>query len=245
MNRLLAALLLAWFVGVPADGGDLTAKVKKGTLEILGSDEDDVFDVVGLGPGVVVVRGLHGTTVNGKQKKTFDGVDRDVTIKTMAGDDDVAVFDLWVGDDLRVKVDGGHDRVLLDGVYVADDLLVLGENGRDDLTLHGVVVDGDASVKGGKKADDVWLFDCVFDGDFVLRAGKGDDDVDVEACLFTEDAEFDLGGGYDTIALVYGTSFWDDVEFDGGGDVDAILLGGVWFAWGTDVDVDDFEFLYS
>lgn len=251
LSRLLSPhaglAVLAALVGGPASpalGGELSATAKKGELRIIGSDDADVFEVVGLGAGEVQVRCAPGTTVNGKAKKTFGGVLGDVTIKTKKGDDFVAVLDLYVGDDLRVRVDGGHDRVLLFDVYVEDDLLVLGENGRDAIELIDVYVDGDCSVKGGKKIDDIAFVDCVFGGDFVLRAGNGDDDVFVEACVFYDDSLFDLGHGYDELQVGYGTSYLDDVDFDGGDEVDVLLLGAVSFWWGIDVDVDDFEYLF-
>jgi len=234
-------LLLAFTPGAFADG-NVEGSVKKGALILKGDGDANDIEVIGVGYDTIKVRGRSGTTINGKLSKTFDHVDGDVAIKLGDGDDEVEVRYLTVREDLRIRGELGDDVIVLFDNWVQDDLKILGGGGEDEIIVDETWVWDDSAIKGGKKRDDVHIDDSFFDGDFVFRGGNGDDELIVTTCDFDDEALFHMGNGDDEQFIGTGTWFAEDVEFDGAGQTDALVFGYVYFDWGVDVEIDDYEY---
>lgn len=242
-SRLLLPLSLLLALGATAlADGNVRGKVKSGRLTLKGDAEDNILELEEVGYRAIRVRGYDGTRINGSSSRTFYGVDEDIVVKLGSGDDEVLIDSVYVHDDLRIKGQGGDDLIILDDVYVDDDLVVGGNSGRDEIVLDEVLVEGETTLKGGKDRDDVYVDDSLFGHDFEFRGGSGSDDLVVTTCDFYDGACFAMGDGDDEHFIGSGTWLYDDSEFDGGDDTDFLDFGAVFFWWGVDVDIDDYEY---
>ena len=203
-----AILGVGLFISVSAApalaAGNVKVRVVRGDLRLAG---DAAANAMTIAPGAVegkfVITGLNGTRVNGKNAVTVAGVDRNIQIDLVDGDDEVTISDVTAWGDLLVMTGNGKDTVTLSTVEVLEDLEVKTDIGTDQVTLDTVTVGRDTRIETRGGAD-------------IAR---------ITASLFAEKVEVNLGEAVNVLRVT-DTEFLGQVRFEGGTGTDTFEDGG-------------------
>ncbi len=190
----------------PALAGDVTAKLKNGSLIITGGNSGDVITVTvtDAGPATIQVAPGAGTSVNGQgNPAVLTPVTQDVRIDLGAGDDSLEVHGTFPRD-LRVELGAGYDALTVDTATISRDCTIdFGELWAVS-SLGQVEVLGDLSVRFGDQGPMFTafdLFDCHVVGKTVMISGPSVASHSFLQCFFDSEVRFRQTGGATRVLL--------------------------------------------
>lgn len=141
--------------------GNVTANIFAGDLRITG---DNLPNQVAVDRffGLVRVRGLNGTLINGNVAPALfnpAAITSDVIGNMNNGDDTLSINlgNLLIPDDLIVNMGIGHDVLTVDQVRTADDMLITTGDGNDRVIVTRSTVGDDLRIDTGSGLDRVVL----------------------------------------------------------------------------------------
>ncbi|QDT02966.1 hypothetical protein K227x_13450 [Rubripirellula lacrimiformis] len=167
-----------------------------------------------------------------------------------AGDNDMTLNDVEVGQDLRVYTSRGNDDLQINGGSVGDDLYVSTARGIDNIGMFNVDVGDNINIDTGSDNDVVNLSNVTAD-DVVVVGNSGDDQLSLINVAAADDVFVDGGTGDDTIMAtdvtsrdmwLYGSRGGDRIivsgtinnflRVEGGRGNDIVTLRNIWLASG-------------
>jgi hypothetical protein len=185
--------------------GNITASVVNEELVLNGDGAGNQVEVHQTVGNLYKVKGLNGTTINGKADKSF-------------------IFEKGI----RVDLKGGDDEFSMGGLVFFDDVdgnlnINMGA-GKDKVNLGRVIVDGDTNIDTSTE-DDIVNFSTASLRKLTLNTGAGSDSVSM-GFSSTSQANINMDLGND--AFVYGGSTSDSIKVDTGSGDDRVefFLGG-------------------
>lgn len=209
--------------------GNVTALISGGSLFIRGDNANNSVEVDFTG-GNLVVRGLEGTTVNGKTGDQIlvtgsSKIANDLVITLGRGDDTAVVSKgVQVGRDLVVEDTRGANTVGVVGVTIGNDLLITTGTGHDAVSISSATIGDGIAIHTGRGNDRVAIEDTTTKGSITIVTYQGDDDVVVQGGKIGEDLNLRMGAGNDDVVvqnatvvrnlIVQGKSGADFVVFD-------------------------------
>ncbi|MEM8679652.1 MAG: hypothetical protein AAGF97_09905 [Planctomycetota bacterium] len=222
IERLEQRRLMAGDVSVDVTGG--------GDLVLNGDNASNELAIISTGiPGRFEIQGQNGTTIEGQQSVTVNGVFDDIRINLRDGDNAVMLtgvdadgtenpFDV---DDVRFTARNGNDVLMLQRVNLAGQLRASMGNGQNAVGVKEASVES-LRVRGGNDEDVflAWEANVERTSDINLRGGD-DAFVSLES-TYQDDVRARLGSGND-FAATAGDRFEQDLRLDGQGDFDQLL----------------------
>src|SRR5262249_35480985 len=122
--------------------------------------------------GLVRVRAQDGTTVNGTDEATAEGI-QNVSVKLDNESNSVSFQDMELTGDLKVKGGKIEDSLSIDGGSFGDDVTLDGGEGNNTLNCAGASIGGDLSFKGSGQLDTALESDCDSTGNLKIATGGG------------------------------------------------------------------------
>jgi hypothetical protein len=255
MNRPTRSLALAAVLSLATPlaalaAGNVTAVVQRGSLKITGDGVGNAVHIVSGGaPETWDVESLDGiTTVNGSLAPFHAvGVENNVKIDMLQGDDEVVFEDATLDKDLEMVGGVGSDTLLVDDSHVSgnvrisggpdDDVVVLGTSsfggsvvvqtdaGTDSVTLDLVTASDRVKLATGTGVDGVTIggasqfFDVV-----TIAMANGNDDLAIDDAAFMRKLDVSLGEDDDTVSMS-NTTTKDLAIVNGGPETDVVTNG--------------------
>ncbi len=173
--------------------GNITANVINDELVLTGDNSANAVEVHQTALNVYKVKGINGTTINGKPDKSFI-VKAGIVVDLKGGDDKFEIGGTVFADDVdgRLKIDMG--------------------SGRDTVTIGRVQVDGDTIINTGTEGDQVTVGAFASLNKLTVNTGSGDDRV--ETLLSTSaQTTINMEAGNDTF---FGSSNFGSLKLDTG-----------------------------
>jgi hypothetical protein len=150
--------------------GNVLAFVSNGSLFVAGDVFDNQVSTQIDSSGNLVVIGVNGTTVNGQALVRFGPfIPINVVIDGGAGNDQLDVGGIFVGNRLSISGGAGNDLVIVRGTS-AEFMTVATHVGNDLLITNNSIARTGADFHGGLGFD-VWSFNGFFAGAFALHDG--------------------------------------------------------------------------
>ncbi|MEW4528380.1 LEPR-XLL domain-containing protein [Maioricimonas sp. JC845] len=186
-------------IAISTEGGELTVEGLDGTR---------------LTPGAfnIPLRVLAGLIVD----TDFDGVSasfftfnssvvialNDIQVSLGAGNDNVAVSNLSLDDNLSIDTGVGSDNVLLSNVYVDDSITLATGDGNDMVNiLQTTSDDGAWSIATGSGNDSVSIAESLIDDDITIVAGTGNNQVTISNSAIAGRLDISAGSGSDEVLI--------------------------------------------
>ncbi len=232
--------------------------LKAGDVSVLKSGDDLV--IIGDGAaneirirqslGRLVVEGLNGTEINGRDRAFKEFISGNIRIDLNNGLDKVTVdheTPLLFQTDLKgdLQIDEVEDVKLFNMDLHGDlDVDLEGVSGR--LRMFDFEVEGSTNIHGTGGAQDVELAAGFFDQTVNINlAGGGNDDVKLTNITADRSVNITTGSGRDDVRIEFFTRIGDDLRIDTGADDDFISVQGAIITDDLDIDVgsDDNEVL--
>lgn len=230
--------------------GNVQAVVQRGSLKITGDGVGNAIHIVSGGsPETWDVESLDGiTTVNGSLAPFHAvGVENNVKVDMLQGDDEVLLEDATVTNDIELVGGIGSDHIEIDDSHVSgntrisggpdDDTVVFGTSsfggnvvvqtdaGADTVTLDLVTASDRIKLSTGTGADVVGIggtsqfFDVV-----TIAMANGNDGLTIDDSVFMRNLDVTLGEDDDTVAMS-GTTTKAQAEVNGGPETDVVTNG--------------------
>ena len=163
--------------------GDVTVFVSGDDLVILGDNAANEVRVR-QSLGRLVVEGLNGTEINGKDR----------------------AFKAFVGDDVRIDLNGGADKLTIDHetptLFQTDIKGSLDIDEVEDVKLFNLDLHGSLDVDLEGVSGRVRMFDFVVEGTANIHGTGGLQRAELNAGIFDQNLSIDFsGGGNDTVQL--------------------------------------------
>lgn len=185
--------------------GNITASVVNEELVLTGDAQGNQVEVHQTTGNIYKVKGLNGTTINGKSDKSF-------------------IFQKGI----RVDLKGGDDEFISGGTVFFDDIdgnlnINMGA-GKDKVSLGRVSVEGDTNIDTSTE-DDVVNFAAASLRKLTLNTGSGSDSVSM-AFSTSKQTTINMDLGNDK--FISGSSVSDSIKVDTGAGDDQVefFLGG-------------------
>lgn len=180
------------------------------------------------------IRGLDGTTINGRQEVLVpvDNVTGDINVELGHYDDSIDIYAFWTDNDLNIETGRGDDDVHIKDVIVgyqlnidtgADDDFVwvsdaeIGHESRGDRYPDLVVNTGHGRV------DNLWMRDISVLGDTYLTSGTGINVYFVQNADLAGDLNIRGRSGNDFVYL-FDTNVKRDVDMNLGSNHDFVFM---------------------
>ncbi|MEM9387938.1 MAG: hypothetical protein AAGA68_22985 [Pseudomonadota bacterium] len=244
-NSLTAAAALLLLPALALASDDISATKLGGTLTVVGGGFSDAIYMTSPAPGVVVLIGRDGTTINGLPAVGFGAINSvqmglggggdvirfaglrlagDLTIDLGPGSDVITDFAaLRVGGTFRIVTGeaGGSDRIALADTFVGTDFFISTDEGPVNVELTGVQVRGNLVVDAGTADDSVTLREATA-GTINIQTGVGNDAVTLSGVRVNA-LETNTGEGTDSLRIELTDAFgMIDLNTAGGDDVAAL-----------------------
>lgn len=217
--------------------------------------------------GRLVVEGLNGTEINGRDRAFKEYVKGNVRIDLNNGLDkltvdhetptlfqtdlkgdlqideveDVKLFNMDLHGDLDVDLEGASGRLRMFDFVVEGSTYIHGTGGSQEAELNAGIFDQNVTIEFlGSGNDDVSLGAVTADANVNITTGSGRDDVRTD--FFTRiglDLRIDTGANEDFIQ-VQSTIIGDDLVIDAGSGEDELLIDSI-FVDDIVIDLDDGE----
>lgn len=230
--------------------------LKAGDVSVLKSGEDLV--IIGDGAaneirirqslGRLVVEGLNGTEINGRDRAFKEFISGNIRIDLNNGLDKVTVdheTPALFNTDLRgdLQIDEVEDVKLFNMDLHGDlDVDLEGVSGR--LRMFDFTVEGSTNVHATNGSQDVEMNAGFFDqGVTINLAGGGNDDVLLGGVTADRSVNITTGSGRDEVRVEFFTRIGDDLRIDTGANDDFIFIQAAIITDDLDIDVgsDDNE----
>lgn len=198
--------------------------------------------------GRLVVEGLNGTEINGRDRAFKEYISGNVRIDLNNGLDKVTVdheSPTLFQTDLRgdLQIDEVEDVKLFNmDLHGNLDVDLEGVSGR--LRMFDFAVEGSTNIHATGGLQDVELNAGFFDqGVTINLAGGGNDDVSLGGVTADRSVNITTGSGRDDVRIEFFTRIGDDLRIDTGADDDFILVQSTIITDDLDIDVgsDDNE----
>ncbi len=186
--------------------GNVSVRVSGQALVIDGDSGDNEVSLVVDG-GMLVVRGLNATTINGLDEDfivsddgaTFVGR---VLVRLGRGDDTFAVGDgVVIHGQLKIHDFFGNDRIAIDAAQINGGLQINTFYGNDRIRLNGTKISGETSIKTGFGDDLVVLDNVTTTAFFRVSMGPGEDGLVTDGNTFGNKFVTRLGRGEDSASF--------------------------------------------
>jgi hypothetical protein len=163
----------------------VTTSLNNGELTITGDAADDDIAIIGtLNPGEVIVNARNGTSINGavNGRAVITGVTGRVTVDTGAGNDFLALDNLYVAGQISLTTGAGDDAVRLASIQPvspAGALVILTGDGNDSVACEsqGVFVADSAIIRTGAGHDVVRAVGSSATRGFSVNGEDGSDSI--------------------------------------------------------------------
>ncbi|MEQ9407208.1 MAG: Ig-like domain-containing protein, partial [Fuerstiella sp.] len=187
--------------------GNVTAVMSGPDLVITSDPGDNTFSVFANQAGDIVVRGRHGTTINGVTEfVALTGVGGvlpdDLRINGSAGDDLIEISGLTVTSDVFISTGDGMDGILVSYVNTGRDLQVNSGNGDSYVDLEHSIQNRHTIVTGGSGADLAVITAMDIRSVFSVNTGGGADRVVMNHTTTTSSTSVNTGTGDDNVRLI-------------------------------------------
>ena len=213
--------------------GDVVVFEHQGSLFIRGDSADNQVQILGTENGDIVVSGLNGTTLNGRNEvislsdrgaqisqdlrvhlgKGNDSlfvegiqVNHRAVVYGGSGNDSVGFYKARILDDLFGNLSWGDDNFSLDEVEVGDNLVVFGLEGNDTIGIDQSLVSGKTYIVGGHDHDRVAVSNSRHVEGVAIFGNGGDDFVGTNGLIAESRISLLMGSGNDEV-------FINDSEF--------------------------------
>jgi hypothetical protein len=198
--------------------------------------------------GRLVVEGLNGTEINGRDRAFKEFIGGNVRVDLNNGLDKLTVdheTPLLFNTDIKgdLQVDEVED-VKLFNVDVRGNLDVDLENVNGRLRMFDFTVEGSTNVHATNGSQDVEMSAGFFDqGVTINLAGGGNDDVILSSVNADRSINITTGSGRDEVRVDFFTRIGDDLRINTGANDDSIFIQAVIITDDLDIDVggDDNE----
>lgn len=171
-----------------APGGNLGIEKVERDIRITLRGGDDVVNLMGTGASVPVrtVRINSGSGADEVSVCHMSGIEQDLVIATVSGDDEVLVEYTGVGRKLTINGASGLDQLRVENTEVGNEIeeirgnLKVSSNSGDDeihLLMNAVYGSIDLRSGGGNDLIDVVDSEAMYGGSFDIRSGSGNDRV--------------------------------------------------------------------
>lgn len=186
--------------------GNVTALIDAGSLVIRGDDANNTVEV-DLTGGNIVVRGLQGTTVNGKTGDQIlitgsSKITNDLEITLGRGNDTVVVNKgIQVGRDLIIEDTRGASTIGIVGVTIGNDLLVTTGKGNDAISISDATIGDGIAIHTGEGNDQIAIENTTTKGSITIVTYRGDDDAVIQGGKVGEDLNLRMGAGNDDVVV--------------------------------------------
>ncbi|MEQ9407227.1 MAG: Calx-beta domain-containing protein [Fuerstiella sp.] len=187
--------------------GNVTATMQGSDLVITSDPGDNAFSVFANQAGDIVIRGRHGTTINGVTEfVALTGVagvlPDDLKINGSAGDDLIEISGVAVTNDVFILTGDGVDGVLVSYVNTGRDLQVNTGNGAGYIDLEHSIQTRHTIVNSGNDADLAVISAMDIRSVFSVSTGAGADRVVMNNTTTTSSTTVNTGTGDDSVRLI-------------------------------------------
>jgi hypothetical protein len=216
---LVAALSLTTPIAALAAGNVLVV-VQRGSLKITGDSVGNAIHVIpGGAPETWDVESLDGiTTVNGSLAPFHAvGVENNVKIDMLQGDDEVLVEDATITNDLEMVGGVGSDELMIDDSHVS----------------------GNTRISGGPEDDTVVLGTSSFGGSVVVQTDAGTDTVVLDLVTASDRVKLATGTGVDGITIGGASQFFDVVTIAMANGNDGLAIDDTAFMRNLDITLGE------
>ena len=186
--------------------GNVTAALVNGDLIVQGDDADNVVDLLTNETGNIVLRGLHGTTINGG----VDFVPAD-GIPEISGD-------------LQILLADGDDTLTMNGIQIADSLRIEDNAGDNTLIIQSCATGANYWIQHGAGNDVIWVSDSTVGRHFILNPSGGENVLLTERIQVSGDTLFQAGDQADSM-IFSASNLSDDLLVTSGAGSDFVLVG--------------------
>ncbi len=252
--------------------GSVTTEVSRQTLYIVGDAEDNQIELFQQQNGAIRIQATDSlTSICGttgcRDAQIVPDVIRNIRISMHAGNDNVVVRDLNVGNDLRAEMGSGGDSLKVTNVTTGDDIYVWTGGGGtsknpdlvtvSDVQVGGPKVNNDLGVFGTEGFEQLGLARVTVEDDIWVRLtkqGEGDvtsiEDTTVKGDYFggtarvdshsVEARNLDVAGEGDfrtANQLSLDNSNFDELHVDGTAQSDSMTFSETTVATPTDVEL--------
>ncbi len=230
-------------------------------LQLRGDGDDNAVRITRTAGGQVVIKGLRGTTINGRNAirvsgrgiekvdiKLFGGNDtliiqrlvasNDINIETDIGDDTVKLVGVRAGKVLSVKTGDGSDVVKAARIQTGEDFNIDTGEGASRVHVNATTVGGSLTVIGKDDADRVRIAGTTVQKDLNVEVGEGNDNVRLIRILSRKNIKVDAQTGNDVVAVTQVRAASDAV-FLGGDGFDTFIDNGV--SGGEKLEIKEFN----
>lgn len=184
----------------------LSGNVSLDTGEVLQLRGDGGDNAVRIGPGgrgKLLVKGLAGTTINGRPFVRINANDIEkVDIKLFAGNDTLIIHQLVASNDINIETDIGNDTVRLSGVRAGKVLSVKTEDGFDTVTSVRIRTGEDFNIDTGEGGSRVTVNASDVGGSLTTIGQDSADQVKIAGTTIEKDLNVEVGEGDDTVRLI-------------------------------------------
>jgi hypothetical protein len=240
--------------------GDVSVSAGE-VLQLRGDGDDNAVRITRTGGGQVIIKGLRGTTINGRNAIRVNGNGiKKVDIKLFGGNDTLIIQRLVASNDINIETDIGNDTVKLVGVRAGKTLSVNTGDGNDVVSavrvrtgedfnidtgdgtsrvhVNVTTVGGSLTVIGKDGADRVKIANTTVQKDLNVEVGEGNDNVRLIRILSRKNIKVDAQTGNDVVAVIKVRAVSDAV-FLGGDGFDTFINNGV--SGGEKLDINEFN----
>lgn len=203
--------------GVLADGselleqrtllaGNVTAALVSGDLIVQGDDADNVVDLLTNEAGNIVLRGLDGTSINGRTNFVpADGIPE-------------------ISGDLQIFLAGGDDTLAINGIQITDSLQIEDDTGDNTLTIQSCATGANLWIGQGAGDDVIRVSDSTVGRHFVVSPSGGENVLLTERVQVSGDTLFQAGDQADSM-IFSASNFSNDLLVTSGAGSDFLFVG--------------------